>query len=83
MNFEHPDDQTVTGVYQIDHHTPRKEFKVTGIKRRTGGTVIVAVFQYRTNNQKLYLPTQAQASAVADMLSGFLNSNHVVLKDGR
>jgi len=81
--FEHPDDQTVIGKYEIDHHTPRKEFKITGIKRRTNGTVIVATFQYRTNSQKLYLPTQAQASILADMLAGYLNANHIVLKDGR
>ena len=83
MQIEHPDDQTVVGVYVVEHSPQRKEYRLIGTKRRTGGNVVLATFTYRTNSQKLYLPTQAQALAIANLLQSHINSYRVVLKDGR
>jgi len=82
-DFSHPDDQTVMGDFHVSHSPQRKEYTLTGQKRRTRGTVVLAIFPYRTNTQKLYLPTQAQAATVADILLAQVKSLNLVLKDGR
>jgi len=67
----------------VEHSPHRKEYVIRATKRRTGGTVLMATFKYRTNTQLLYLPTQAQAATMAELCVHRLNELGITLKDGR